>query len=186
MVQVESNQPTSMPIRQSPHRRSARSSHPTRARSDINHENPPCRAAVAGSQPGLSTSGATDASRCLWALRRTRGRHPRHGRFDRLGTQHDRRSLPCLWWVGRTHRGRPFRKGRHAFGSDQWQQERQEAFAALHSAVRALEDRIVGAHWLLTHPLPSPHLRLQLEQAQRHANILRELIEARREGPAQA
>jgi hypothetical protein len=54
------------------------------------------------------------------------------------------------------------------------------------AAVRALEDWIVGAQWLLTQPLPSPHLRLQVEQAQRHANILRELIEARQKDPVQA
>lgn len=122
----------------------------------------------------------------LWALRRTGRFDPRHVQSDRLGTQHMTGVLcPVCGGSVALIGGRSDREGGHAFGSDQWQQELgQEAFVALLAAVRALEDWIVGAKWLLTQPLPSPHLRLQVEQAQRQADILRELIEARREAPA--
>jgi hypothetical protein len=113
------------------------------------------------------------------------GRHPRHGRFDRLGTQHDRRSLPCLCGsvalIGGDHSVRAGTLSAQISGN---RSGRRRSRPCTQLSVHWRIDR--GAHWLLTHPLPSPHLRLQLEQAQRHANILRELIEARREGPAQA
>lgn len=96
--------------------------------------------------------------------------------------------VPCPVCGGAVELGtRANREVRHAFASEEWQQELgQEAFVALLSAVRALEDWIVGAQWLLTQPPPPPHLHLELEQAQRQANILRELIEARRADPARA
>ena len=62
----------------------------------------------------------------------------------------------------------------------------REASEAMLSAVRALEDWITGARWLLTQPGPPPHLQFETDQAARHAEILRELMESRRQGAAQA
>jgi hypothetical protein len=75
----------------------------------------------------------------------------------------------------------------HSFSTEELQEEfGREAFNALLSAVRALEDWTAGAQWLLSQPLPPPHLRLEVDQALRQAGILRELIEARRPTSPQA
>ena len=55
----------------------------------------------------------------------------------------------------------------------------REAFTALLSAVRALEDWISGARWQQTQPNSPPRLQAEVDQAAREANMLRDLIEAR-------
>lgn len=70
----------------------------------------------------------------------------------------------------------------HAYAPAELQAELgREASEALLSAVRALEDWISGARWLSTQPLPPPHLQFEIDQAARHADILRKLIETRRQ-----
>ena len=82
---------------------------------------------------------------------------------------------------------RPSCERDHAFEPSELQENlEREASEALLSAVRALEDWITGARWLLTQPGPPPHLQFETDQAARHAEILRELMESRREGATQA
>ncbi len=83
---------------------------------------------------------------------------------------------------------RPSCERDHAIEPSELQEDlEREASAALLAALRALEDWISGARWLLTQRGPPPHLQFETDQAGRHVEILRELIEARRrEGAGQA
>ncbi len=62
----------------------------------------------------------------------------------------------------------------------------REALAAVLSAVLALEDWASGAKWLLKQPRPSAQLQLEARRAVHHAEVLRDLLQARRETVADA
>ena len=62
----------------------------------------------------------------------------------------------------------------------------REALAAVVSAVLALEDWASGAKWLLKQPRPSAQLRAEVRRAVHHAELLRDLLDARRKIVAEA
>jgi hypothetical protein len=58
------------------------------------------------------------------------------------------------------------------------------ASRALWSAVRSLEDTVSGARWRMTLPSPPPSLAETIDQAEREAKLLRELLSRREESIA--
>jgi len=68
----------------------------------------------------------------------------------------------------------------HDFAPDDLIAAIEDAAArALWSAVRSLEDTVTGARWRMTLASPSPSLPQTIEQAEREANLLRELLSQR-------
>ena len=68
----------------------------------------------------------------------------------------------------------------HDFDADELgSQLGEEAARALWSAVRALEDAASGARWRASQPAPPFYLEAQIEQVEREARLLRDLLDSR-------
>lgn len=138
-----------------------------------------CFASCARSRPGRFTPGVplVDSARVKSANRRHLPcrTHPVRHRLRHMTV------IPCPVCGGPValHGTRPACERGHAFGPAELQDALgREASTALLAAVRALEDWTTGAKWMLTQPRPTPHLQFEVDQAVRHAAILRELISA--------